>query len=208
MLKILENIGVKGILSVCPYYNRPDQRGIFEHFKNISQNTDLDIVLYNIPYRTGTNIENETIYKLSEFKNIIGLKDCSGNMKQTLSLLEAPPKNFSIMTGEDSLFYTTLVNGGQGGILASAHLNTEKYINIYNLIQENNHKKALEEWKSISSFIPLLFGEPNPAPVKYCLNKLGIIDSQEVRLPLVEISDSLKDKINPYLFSIKMSHTA
>jgi 4-hydroxy-tetrahydrodipicolinate synthase len=103
------------------------------------------------------------------------------------------------MTGEDSLFYTTLAHGGNGGILASAHLNTEKYVNIYKSIQKNNHFEALNQWKEISSFIPLLFTEPNPAPVKYCLKALGLIDSSEIRLPLVEISQNLENKLNPYL---------
>lgn len=198
-LKILEKTGVKGILSVSPYYNRPDQRGIFEHFKKVSESTSLDILLYNIPSRTGSNIENETVYKLAELKNIVGIKDCSGNIKQSLALLESPPKDFSIMTGDDSLFYTTLTHGGSGGILASAHLYTDSFIKIYKLIQENNHQEALKEWKLLSSFIPLLFSEPNPSPVKYCLKTQGLIDSAEVRLPLLEISKELENKLNPFL---------
>lgn len=200
MVRILEKTGVQGILSVSPYYSKPDQRGIYEHFKKISESTSLDILLYNIPSRTGSNMENETVYKLAELKNIVGIKDCSGNIKQTLSLLEEPPKDFSIMTGDDSLFYTTLAHGGQGGILASAHLYTESFIKIYDFIQANKHLEALNVWKELASFIPLLFSEPNPSPVKYCLNILGLIDSAEVRLPLVEISLGLENKINPYLF--------
>jgi 4-hydroxy-tetrahydrodipicolinate synthase len=195
-VKVAEKYGVDGILSVAPYYSRPSQVGIYEHFKCISEATDLDIILYNIPYRTGTNIENETVHKLSELKNIIGIKDCSGNIKQTTELLLNPPKDFSILTGEDAFFYTTLLLGGQGGIMASAHLKTKEFIEVYNLVRENNHQEALRVWKSLYNIIPLLFAEPNPTPLKYCLKNSGLIDSDEVRLPLVNITQELKEKLN------------
>lgn len=195
-LKIAESYDIDGILSVAPYYSRPNQRGLYEHFKSISEATKLDIILYNIPYRTGTNIENETIYRLSELRNIIGIKDCSGNMKQTTELLLDPPKDFSILTGEDAYFYTTLVLGGHGGIMASANLKTKEFIEVYNLVKSNNHQAALEKWKSLNNMIPLLFSEPNPTPLKYCLKKLGLIDSDEVRLPLVNITPELEYKLD------------
>lgn len=200
-LKLAEKYKADGILSVCPYYNRPDQRGIYEHFLRISEATDLNIIIYNIPYRTGRNIENDTIYRLAELENMVALKDSCGDIKQTANLLLNPPKNFSILTGEDVLFYITLTLGGDGGILASAHLNTEDFVDVYNAVKNNNHQLALEKWKILAKFIPLLFEEPNPAPIKYCLNKLGIISSQEVRLPLTEITDNLKDKLDSVVFN-------
>lgn len=195
-LKVVEGFDVDGILSVAPYYSRPNQRGLYEHFRTISEATDLDIVIYNIPYRTGTNIENETMHRLAELKNIIGLKDCCGDMKQTTDLLLNPPKDFAILTGEDAHFYTTLILGGHGGILGSAHLRTKEFIEIYNLIKENNHESALKIWRDLYNMVPLLFSEPNPTPLKYCLNKLGLIDSDEVRLPLVNITAELEKKLD------------
>ncbi len=195
-IKIAEYYDIQGILSVCPYYNRPSQEGIYSHFKNIAEETYLNIVLYNIPYRTGVNIENDTIYRLAEFKNIVGLKDSSGDIKQTMALLMNPPKDFSILTGEDILFYTTLTMGGQGGILASSHLKTELFLDVYQKIKENNHAAAFEVWKQLYEFIPLLFKEPNPAPIKYCLKEKGLISSSEVRLPLTQITDPLKEKLD------------
>lgn len=195
-VKIAEYYDIQGILSVCPYYNKPGQEGIYEHFKKIAEETFLNIVLYNIPYRTGVNIENDTIHKLAEIKNIVGLKDASGDIKQTMALLMNPPKDFSILTGEDLLFYLTLTMGGQGGILASAHLKTELFVDVYNKVKNNDLEAALPIWKKLYEFIPLLFKEPNPAPVKYCLKKQGLIDSPEVRLPLTQISDSLKEKLD------------
>ena len=198
-IKIAEQHQVAGILSVSPYYNRPDQRGIYEHFRRISEATDRDIILYNIPYRTGRNVENETIYRLAELQNIVGLKDASGDIKQTMELLRQPPAEFSILTGEDIFFYLTLVLGGQGGILASAHVNTTQFIDIYNKIKNNDHQAALAVWEKIVSIIPLLFEEPNPSPVKYCLEKLGLIHSAETRLPLMSVSATLQQKLDSLL---------
>lgn len=194
-VKLAEKYNIQGILSVCPYYNRPNQDGIYSHFKSISEETNLNIIVYNIPYRTGTNIDNETIFKLAEHKNIVGLKDASGDIKQTMSLLMNPPKDFSILTGEDLLFYLTLTLGGQGGILASAHLKTDMFVDIFKKMQENNSEAALQVWKQLYPFIPLLFKEPNPAPIKYCLKEQGLINSHELRLPLTQISEELKIKL-------------
>lgn len=198
-LKIAEKYKVNGILSVSPYYSRPDQRGIYAHFKTISEATDLDIILYNIPYRTGRNIENSTIYKLAELKNIVAIKDACGNISQTTELLLNKPKDFSVLTGEDAFFFTTLTLGGDGGILASAHLKTEEFVSVYNDIKNNDHKKALATWRNLAKFIPLLFEQPNPTPLKYCLQKSGLIASEEVRLPLLGITDELKIKLDKIL---------
>lgn len=195
-IKLAEYYDIQGILSVCPYYNRPNQEGIYSHFKSIAEDTYLNIVIYNIPYRTGVNIENETIYRLAEFKNIVGLKDCCGDIKQSMALLMNPPKDFSILTGEDILYYLTLTLGGQGGILSSAHLKTELFVELYKKMKENDTDAALKLWNQLYDFIPLLFKEPNPAPIKYCLSQLGMIETPEVRLPLVQISDQLKEKLN------------
>lgn len=195
-IKLAEKYKIQGILSVCPYYNKPGQEGIYSHFKAVSEATNLNIVIYNIPYRTGVNIENETIYRLAEQKNIIGLKDACGDIKQTMSLLMDPPKDFSILTGEDIFFYLTLTLGGQGGILASSHLQTEKFVDIYHKIKAHDTEAALKVWKELYSFIPLLFKEPNPAPIKYCLKKMKLLDSSELRLPLTQISKQLEGQLD------------
>ena len=196
LVKTLEKYKIDGILSVAPYYNRPSQQGIYEHFLKLSENTSLAIIIYNIPYRTGVNIENTTIHKLAEKKNIIGLKDCSGNINQTMDLLLNRPSNFSILTGEDILYYLTLTLGGDGGILASAHLNTKKYSHIYNLINSNNSSEALALWKDLHATIPLLFKETNPGPIKYILKKMNMIKSSETRLPITEISSILSNSLD------------
>jgi 4-hydroxy-tetrahydrodipicolinate synthase len=190
-IKVVEKYKIDGILSVSPYYSRPDQNGIFEHFKAISDSTDLKIIIYNIPYRTGRNIENDTLFKLAELDNIVGVKDSCGNIIQTMDLIFNRPANFSVLTGEDI--------GGDGGILAASHLETEKFVSIPESIDKNDQKTALATWKTIEKFIPLLFKEPNPAPIKYYLAKKGLISSAELRLPLTGISDNLKYELDKYL---------
>ena len=202
-LKLVEKYNIDGILSVAPYYSRPNQRGLYEHFRNISESTDLDIIIYNIPYRTWTNVENETLIKLAALKNIVGVKDCSGDMKQTTDLLINRPEEFSIMTGEDAYFYTTLTLGGDGGIMASANIKTKEFIDVYNLIKNNNHKEALIRWRELYNMIPLLFEEPNPTPIKYCLKRLGIMNSDEVRLPLMKISNELEKKLDQFFNQVE-----
>ncbi len=204
-VKIAEYYDIQGILSVCPYYNKPSQDGIYAHFKAIADETDLNMIVYNIPYRTGVNIENDTIYKLAEVKNIIGLKDCCGDIKQSMSLLMNPPKDFSILSGEDLLFYLTLTLGGNGGILASAHLKTEKFVEVYHKVKANDIAGAMEIWKELYDLIPLLFKEPNPSPIKYFLSQTGLIDSDEVRLPLTTISEQLKQKLDRHILTV--AHT-
>ena len=198
-IQALEEFSVQGILSVCPYYNRPSQAGLEAHFLSIAEATPLDIIVYNIPYRTGVNLENDTLFKLSEQHNIVAVKDSCGNIQQTLDLLARKPANFSILTGEDILFFTTMANGGDGGILASAHLHTEKFVKIAELAQQNDFQSGLQEWRHIVKIIPYLFKEPNPSPIKFCLAHQQLIASDEVRLPLTTISSELKETLIRFL---------
>ncbi len=192
----IEKYPIQGILSVTPYYSKPSQQGIYNHFKAISDSTNLDMIIYNIPYRTGINIENETLLNLANLRNIVGLKDCCGNLKQTMDFIGLKPEGFSVVTGEDIQFYISLALGGDGGILASSHINTEKFVEVFNLMQHNNHKQALTKWNEMRQFIPYLFKESNPSPLKYILGEKELISSSEVRLPLSEISIDLKNQLN------------
>lgn len=194
-LKNIEYSGIRGILSVCPYYNRPSQSGIYEHFKAIANSTDLEVLIYNIPYRTGRNIENKTLYRLSEIPNIVGVKDASGDFNQTSELLLNKPSNFSVMSGEDYTLFSSLALGGDGGIIASAHLKTYGYIELLNAFKHNDLLSAKKIWSKLSPVIPYLFKEPNPSPIKYLLNQQGLIASDEVRLPLMPCSSGLKDEL-------------
>jgi 4-hydroxy-tetrahydrodipicolinate synthase len=188
-----------GIVSVCPYYNRPSQDGIEKHFLAIADATDRQILIYNIPYRTSVNLANETLLRLAGHRNIVGIKDSSGSIAQSLELLASKPSEFSVLTGDDPLFFTMLCNGADGGILASAHLATVRFLEVARLISANDHIAARAVWSSLQGFISKLFEEANPMPVKYCLWRQGLIASPECRLPLSSISDALAQALDRWL---------
>lgn len=202
-LRRLEHSGIDGILSVCPYYNRPSQEGIYEHFSAIADSTDLDMLIYNIPYRTGRNIENETLFRLAEKENIIGVKDASGDFSQSTDLLMNRPEDFSIMSGEDLTLFSSLALGADGGIVASAHLHTSLYLDLVQAFKESDLIKAKKIWNKLFPIIPYLFKEPNPAPIKYILSSQHLIDTDDIRLPLMTCSDELKEELNQF----KVSYT-
>jgi 4-hydroxy-tetrahydrodipicolinate synthase len=190
-VKRLQKHAVQGILSVCPYYNRPSQDGMREHFTRVAEATDRSILIYNIPYRTGVNLANETLLALAEVPNIAGVKDSSGNVAQSLDLLRQRPPGFTVLTGEDAFFYTMLAHGGDGGILASAHVETATFLAVYERMAANDHQGALKAWSRLEPMVPLLFKEPNPVPIKHCLWRQRLIASAECRLPLTRVSDAL-----------------
>jgi len=190
-LRRLERYRFPGIVSVCPYYNRPTQDGMRQHFTAISEATDRRIVVYNIPYRTSVNLANDTLLRLAELPNIVGVKDSSGSIAQSLDLLATKPAGFSVLTGEDALFFTMLCHGAEGGILASSHLATGRFLLVHERIATNDHQGAREVWAPLAGMMPLLFQEANPMPLKYCLWRQGLIASPECRLPLAGVSDGL-----------------
>jgi 4-hydroxy-tetrahydrodipicolinate synthase len=198
-LKQLSRFEFSGIVSVCPYYNRPSQDGLLQHFTAISEATDRPILVYNIPYRTSVNLANATLLRLAELPNIIGVKDSSGNIAQSLELLATKPPGFSVLTGEDALFFPLLCSGADGGILASAHLAAERLISIMRFVTSNDHLAARALWGSLQRLTSTLFQESNPMPLKYCLWRQGLIASPECRLPLSSISPALQKQLDAVL---------
>ena len=196
MLSRLDRYDFAGIVSVCPYYNRPPQDGLREHFLRIAEATDRQIVIYNIPYRTGVNLANDTLLELAERPNIVGVKDSSGNLAQSIELLRRRPAGFSVMTGEDNYYYTMLAHGGDGGILASAHLDTSAFVSVYERMLANDHRGARRLWSGLETLVPLLFREANPMPIKYCLWRQGLLRSPECRLPLTQVSPTLAAELD------------
>ena len=201
-LQRLQRHAFDGIVSVCPYYNRPGQDGLREHFTRIAEATDRSILIYNIPYRTSVNLTNDTLLELARLPNIVGVKDSSGSLAQSLDLLRRRPDGFSVMTGEDASLYTMLAHGGDGGILAASHLATELFVDVYGRMAANDHRAARAVWSRLETLVPLLFKEANPMPIKYCLWKLGLISSPECRLPLTRISRELAGELDRALHAI------
>ena len=196
LIQRLGRFGFDGILSVCPYYNRPSEEGIREHFRRVAESTDRPILIYNIPYRTGVNLSNDSVLELSEVPNIVGVKDCCASLPQTIDLLRRRPKGFAVMTGEDALFYTTLALGGEGGILSSAHYRPKTFVEVFERLADNDHQAARTLWSGLEGATRLLFREPNPMPIKHWLWRCGLIRSPECRLPLTKISTALAEEID------------
>jgi 4-hydroxy-tetrahydrodipicolinate synthase len=190
------NWDIDGYLIACPYYTRPSQDGLHQHFTALSRGTPRPILIYNIPYRTGVNLGNETMLRLAELPNIVGVKDCCADAAQSFDLLRDRPPGFSVMTGEDALFYTALTQGADGGILASAHIRTSAFAGVRDLLLEGDQTHALIAWRELVALPRLLFAEPSPAPIKYWLWRAGLIASPELRLPMTGVSQALAARID------------
>lgn len=194
---------VDGYLIACPYYTRPSQAGLFSHFSALADATNRPILIYNIPYRTGVNLGNETMLRLAERGTIVGVKDCCADAAQSFDLLRAKPANFAVLTGEDTLFYTALTQGAEGGILASAHVLPASFAAVRETLLQGDHPGALAAWRRLADVPRLLFAEPSPAPIKHWLWRTGLIDSPEVRLPMTQVSDTLAARIDGMIAELR-----
>ena len=187
---------IDAYLISCPYYSRPSQRGLELHFSALADRAEHPVMLYNIPYRTGVNLGNEAMLRLAGHRNIVGLKDCSANRDQARDLLRRRPDDFAVLTGEDAQYHEALVDGADGGILASAHIETEIFANVWKLHEAGDHNAALARWRSVEELVRLLFSEPSPAPIKHWLWRTGLIESAELRLPMTEVSAELAARLD------------
>lgn len=187
---------IDGYLIASPYYLRPSQRGLLQHFTTLADHASWPIVLYNIPYRTGVNITNDTLLHLACHPNIVGLKDCCADRAQSIDLLARRPAGFRVLNGDDSQYFDALTDGADGAILLSAHIETESFAAVRMLLRQGNREAAQARWDSIRGLTSLLFAEPSPAPAKYWLARIGLIDSAEVRSPMVEVGAKLAERLN------------
>jgi 4-hydroxy-tetrahydrodipicolinate synthase len=198
-----ERFEFDGTVSVCPYCNRPTQDGMKQRFVAISAATDRQVLIYNIPYRTSVNLTNGSLLELAQIPNIVGAKDISGSISQSLDLLARKHDGFSVLTGEDQMFFTMIRNGAEGGILASSHIATSHLLEIVKLIAGNDCHAARAVWTRLQKIVPLLFQEANPMPIKYCLWKHRLIASPECRLPLTSISEGLAGQLDGLLVELR-----
>jgi 4-hydroxy-tetrahydrodipicolinate synthase len=187
---------IDGYLIASPYYTRPSQRGLLQHFNALADHASWPIVLYNIPYRTAVNLANETLLQLAEHRNIVGIKDCSADREQSIDFLRQRPSGFRVLTGEDAQYFDALTDGADGAILLSAHVETETFASVRALLKQGDREAAQACWESISELTRVLFAEPSPAPAKYWLARTGLIERAEVRLPMVEVSAELAARLD------------
>ncbi|MBI2421101.1 MAG: 4-hydroxy-tetrahydrodipicolinate synthase [Candidatus Levybacteria bacterium] len=192
-----EELGADAVLVVTPYYNKPTQQGLLEHFKKVASSTSLPVILYNIPGRTSRNIDTPTVIELSKVKNIVGVKEASGDINQMMDTIKGT-KNFSVLCGEDHLLFTMSCLGGNGAIAAAGHILPNKFKEMHNLVKAGKIEKARELHYFLLPMIRALFAETNPSPIKGAYELLGIC-SKETRLPLVPATEKLMGSLKSEL---------
>lgn len=203
LTKEAEKIGVDACLLVVPYYNRPTQQGLFEHFKAIAQTTTLPCILYNVPSRTVTNLAADTVIKLSQIDNIIGVKEASGNLDQIVKIIQGTDSDFLVYSGNDSDTLPILAVGGNGVISVASHLVGVQIRELMDQFFRGETQEAASIHRHLLPLINALFIAPNPMPVKYALNYLGLPVGKP-RLPLGEPDEKSAEIIRGILEKYKI----
>jgi len=190
--------GVTAILSVSPYYNKPPQEGIYRHYAAIAQSTDRNILLYNVPGRTASNLTPDTTFRLAaDFKNIIGTKEASGNMEQCMHLVRDRPKGFLLISGDDHITLPLISLGFDGVISVAANCFAAEFSRLVHYALEGNYAEANHFHQKLLEGIDLLFAENNPAGAKAFMAEMGLIENV-LRLPLVSLSDKWMERVRAF----------
>jgi len=186
-----EGAGADAALVICPYYNRPTQAGLVEHFTKVAESTSLPLIMYNIPSRTGVNMEAATTVRLAQVPNIVGIKEASGNLHQIGEIIRLAPPDFAVLSGDGALTFSICCLGGVGAILADAHILPAEWRRLVDLIAAGNIAEAREIHYRLIPITDALFMETSPAPAKAALDIMGIC-SPGVRLPLLPATDACR----------------
>jgi 4-hydroxy-tetrahydrodipicolinate synthase len=191
--------GIDAILSVVPYYNKPSQEGIYQHYKAIANSTDLPIILYNVPGRTGVNMTAETTLRLArDFKNIVGVKEASGNITQMDDIIKNKPADFNVLSGDDGITFPLITLGAVGVISVIGNAFPREFSRMTRLALAGDYANALSIHHKFTELFDLLFVDGNPAGVKSMLNAMGMIENK-LRLPLVPTRITTFEKIRAVL---------
>lgn len=182
-------LGADAAMVVTPYYNRPTQEGIVEHFRTVSR-AGLPVLVYEIPARTGSRMTLDTLRRVLDLDGVIGLKDSSGGLDLLLQLTQYETK--PVLCGEDAYFHAMLCQGAAGGMLASAHINLQKYVDIYQRFVAGDVNGSRDSFRQLEPVIQQVFAEPAPASIKWWLTQQQIIATDQLRLPLLPASDKVK----------------
>lgn len=193
-LSELDANGVDGILSVSPYYNKPTQKGIVAHYKHIAACTDLPIILYNVPGRTGSNVLAQTTLELAEIDNIVAMKEASGDFSQIMEIIQHRPEGFGLLSGDDAITMPMIAAGADGVISVVANAFPKRFAEMVHASMEGDLKLAREAHYDLLPITHMLFEEGNPGGVKASLSAQGIM-KPTMRLPLYPISDGLRSRI-------------
>src|SRR5688572_1242487 len=199
----LEKVGVDGILSVTPYYNKPTQEGLYQHFRAIADGTRLPIMLYNVPGRTGVNMEPKTVARLAGIPNIVAVKEACGNVVQMSEIVAATPDEFLLLSGDDPLTVATMAVGGVGVVSVASNEAPVEMVQIVELCEKGDYAAARKLHHWLLPLIQVNFAESNPIPCKAAMAAMGLIE-ESYRLPLVPPSDATREKVTAVLMQLKM----
>ncbi|MCD6408340.1 4-hydroxy-tetrahydrodipicolinate synthase [bacterium] len=198
LTQFAEKTGADASLIITPYYNKPTQKGLYQHYKKIAESVSIPIILYNVPSRTGISIQPETVSALSEIKNIVGIKEASGSLDQVSKIIKLCPEDFVVLSGDDSLTLPIIAVGGKGVVSVAANIVPDKVAEMVKSALENDWEKARKLHLELFPIFKILFIETNPIPVKTALGIMGMI-TPEWRLPLTPPSEENFEKIKKTL---------
>lgn len=201
--KKAEKLGVDGALIVVPYYNKPTQEGLFQHFKAVAEATSLPLMIYNIPGRTSRNMEPDTVARLTQFKNYVAIKEASGDLLQMKKIRDITPKSFLLYSGDDGLTLDVMKIGGVGVVSVAAHLVGPRLKEMIKAFTAGNIAKAEAINKELEDIFKVIFITTNPAPIKAAMNMLGF-NCGIPRLPLVDLNDAEKAALRAVLVKHKL----
>lgn len=203
-IKTTDWTGIDGILSICPYYNKPSQDGLYQHFKAISEVSPLPIVLYNVPGRTGINMKAETTVKLAkDFSNIVAIKEASGSLEQVDEIIKNKPDNFDVISGDDALTFSMIASGAAGVISVIGNALPKEFSRMIRLEFNGEYEPARKIHHMFTELYSLLFVDGNPAGCKALLNDMGMIENV-LRLPLVPTTITTKQKMADILKELRI----
>jgi 4-hydroxy-tetrahydrodipicolinate synthase len=203
LVRDIEKIGADGILSVTPYYSKPTPEGLFQHYKAIAESTALPIVLYNVPGRTGVNMDVSTIARLAGIRNIVGVKEASGNVVQMSEIIAAVPAEFILVSGDDALTIASMAVGGRGVISVASNVVPAEMAQMVELAEKGDFAGARRLFTWLLPLLQVNFVESNPIPVKAAMAAMGLLDEQ-YRLPMVPPSAGARDKVMRVLQNLKL----
>jgi 4-hydroxy-tetrahydrodipicolinate synthase len=203
LIRDIEKIGADGILSVTPYYNKPTQEGLYQHYKAIAESTRLPIVLYNVPARTGVNLEAATTLRLAAISNIVGVKEASGNVVQAAEIVASAPDDFIVVSGDDALTLPIMSVGGRGVICVASNVAPSEMAQIVEMAESGDYAGARKLHSWLLPLCQVNFVESNPIPVKAAMAAMGLLE-ENYRLPLVPPSAASRDKVLRVLQNLKM----
>ena len=203
-LQTLDLTGIDGVLSVCPYYNKPSQEGLYRHFMAISEASPLPVVLYNVPGRTGVNLKPETTVRLAnDSKNIVAVKEASGSLEQVDEIIKNKPADFDVLSGDDALTFSMVASGAAGAISVIGNALPKEFSRMIRLEFKGEYEPARKIHHSFTELYSLLFVDGNPAGVKALLHEMGFIENV-LRLPLVPTRLTTLQKITNILKALKI----